>query len=96
MLGKLNLVDLAGSENIQRSEAENKRAAEAGLISQGDLLSPQARHQRPGRPQRATSPTESPNSPGLLQDSLGGRTKTCTHRPPSRRPQQPRGDHHDP
>ena len=29
--GKLNLVDLAGSENIQRSGAENKRAAEAGL-----------------------------------------------------------------
>ncbi|KAI7113440.1 kinesin-domain-containing protein, partial [Hortaea werneckii] len=28
--GKLNLVDLAGSENIQRSGAENKRAAEAG------------------------------------------------------------------
>ncbi|EHL01884.1 putative Kinesin-like protein bimC [Glarea lozoyensis 74030] len=31
--GKLNLVDLAGSENIQRSGAENKRAAEAGLIN---------------------------------------------------------------
>ena len=31
--GKLNLVDLAGRENIQRSGAENKRVAEAGLIN---------------------------------------------------------------
>lgn len=35
--GKLNLVDLAGSENIQRSGAENKRAAEAGLINRSLL-----------------------------------------------------------
>ena len=35
--GKLNLVDLAGSENIQRSGAENKRAAEAGLINKSLL-----------------------------------------------------------
>jgi len=36
-VGKLNLVDLAGSENIQRSGAENKRAAEAGLINKSLL-----------------------------------------------------------
>lgn len=35
--GKLNLVDLAGSENIGRSGAENKRAAEAGLINKSLL-----------------------------------------------------------
>lgn len=35
--GKLNLVDLAGSENIQRSGADNKRAAEAGLINKSLL-----------------------------------------------------------
>lgn len=35
--GKLNLVDLAGSENIQRSGAENKRAAEAGSINKSLL-----------------------------------------------------------
>ena len=35
--GKLNLVDLAGSENIQRSGAENKRAAEAGVINRSLL-----------------------------------------------------------
>ena len=35
--GKLNLVDLAGSENIQRSGAESKRAAEAGLINKSLL-----------------------------------------------------------
>jgi hypothetical protein len=34
--GKLNLVDLAGSENIGRSGAENKRAAEAGLINKSN------------------------------------------------------------
>ncbi|KAI9732741.1 MAG: kinesin motor protein cin8 [Claussenomyces sp. TS43310] len=35
--GKLNLVDLAGSENIYRSGAENKRAAETGLINKSLL-----------------------------------------------------------
>lgn len=35
--GKLNLVDLAGSENIQRSGADSKRAAEAGLINKSLL-----------------------------------------------------------
>ncbi|KAK8008531.1 hypothetical protein PG991_011082 [Apiospora marii] len=43
--GKLNLVDLAGSENIQRSGAENKRAAEAGLINKS-LLTPGAKNIR--------------------------------------------------
>ncbi|KAH9438306.1 hypothetical protein MCOR02_001943 [Pyricularia oryzae] len=73
--GKLNLVDLAGSENIQRSGAENKRAAEAGLINKSLLtlgrvinsLVDQGTH----IPYRESKLTR------LLQDSLGGRTKTC-------------------
>jgi kinesin family protein 11 len=73
--GKLNLVDLAGSENIQRSGAENKRAAEAGLINKSLLtlgrvinaLVEKSSH----IPYRESKLTR------LLQDSLGGRTKTC-------------------
>ncbi|KAI1177354.1 P-loop containing nucleoside triphosphate hydrolase protein [Nemania sp. FL0916] len=73
--GKLNLVDLAGSENIQRSGAENKRAAEAGLINKSLLtlgrvinaLVDNSSH----IPYRESKLTR------LLQDSLGGRTKTC-------------------
>ncbi|KAF8471700.1 P-loop containing nucleoside triphosphate hydrolase protein [Kalaharituber pfeilii] len=73
--GKLNLVDLAGSENIGRSGAENKRAREAGMINQSLLtlgrvinaLVDKASH----IPYRESKLTR------LLQDSLGGRTKTC-------------------
>ncbi|KAI9893728.1 MAG: kinesin motor protein cin8 [Vezdaea aestivalis] len=73
--GKLNLVDLAGSENIQRSGAENKRAAEAGLINKSLLtlgrvinaLVDKSKH----IPYRESKLTR------ILQDSLGGRTKTC-------------------
>ncbi|WFD42748.1 Kinesin- motor protein [Malassezia psittaci] len=73
--GKLNLVDLAGSENIGRSGAENKRAREAGMINQSLLtlgrvinaLVDGSSHV-PYRESRLTR---------LLQDSLGGRTKTC-------------------
>ncbi|RDB21393.1 Kinesin-like protein bimC [Hypsizygus marmoreus] len=74
-VGKLNLVDLAGSENIGRSGAENKRAREAGMINQSLLtlgrvinaLVDKASH----IPYRESKLTR------LLQDSLGGRTKTC-------------------
>lgn len=73
--GKLNLVDLAGSENIQRSGAENKRAAEAGLINKSLLTL--------GRVINALVdgnshiPYRESKLTRLLQDSLGGRTKTC-------------------
>lgn len=93
--GKLNLVDLAGSENIQRSGAENKRAAEAGLINKSLLtlgrvinalvdksshipyrlvIAPSSSHML-----SLTFNTLSRESKltRLLQDSLGGRTKTC-------------------
>lgn len=74
-IGKFNLVDLAGSEAIGRSGAENKRAREAGMINQSLLtlgrvisaLVDKSTH----IPYRESKLTR------LLQDSLGGRTKTC-------------------
>ncbi|OAX81066.1 hypothetical protein ACJ72_04597 [Emergomyces africanus] len=73
--GKLNLVDLAGSENIQRSGAENKRATEAGLINKSLLTLGRVINALvdggPHIPYRESKLTR------LLQDSLGGRTKTC-------------------
>ncbi|ODV75944.1 Kip1p [Cyberlindnera jadinii NRRL Y-1542] len=74
-IGKLNLVDLAGSENISRSGAENKRAREAGMINQSLLTLGRVINalvdQSPHIPYRESKLTR------LLQDSLGGRTKTC-------------------
>ncbi|KKK18056.1 Kinesin-like protein [Aspergillus ochraceoroseus] len=73
--GKLNLVDLAGSENIQRSGAENKRATEAGLINKSLLTLGRVINalvdKSPHIPYRESKLTR------LLQDSLGGQTKTC-------------------
>jgi kinesin family protein 11 len=73
--GKLNLVDLAGSENIQRSGAENKRATEAGVINKSLLTLGRVINALVDRsshiPYRESKLTR------LLQDSLGGRTKTC-------------------
>ncbi|KAG8889539.1 kinesin motor protein cin8, partial [Tulasnella sp. 403] len=74
-VGKLNLVDLAGSENIGRSGAENKRAREAGMINQSLLTLGRVINAlvdgSPHIPYRESKLTR------LLQDSLGGRTKTC-------------------
>ncbi|KAK7109010.1 hypothetical protein V1264_013129 [Littorina saxatilis] len=72
--GKLHLVDLAGSENIGRSGAVDKRAREAGNINQslltlGRVITALVEH-RPHVPYRESKLTR------LLQDSLGGRTKT--------------------
>lgn len=73
--GKLNLVDLAGSENIQRSGADNKRAAEAGLINKSLLTLGRVINALVDKsshiPYRESKLTR------LLQDSLGGQTKTC-------------------
>ncbi|XP_046385225.1 kinesin-like protein Klp61F [Ischnura elegans] len=73
--GKLNLVDLAGSENIGRSGAVEKRAREAGSINQslltlGRVITALV-ERTPHVPYRESKLTR------LLQDSLGGRTKTC-------------------
>jgi kinesin family protein 11 len=78
--GKLNLVDLAGSENIQRSGAENKRAAEAGLINKslltlGRVINALVERSSHGKEQHI--PYRESKLTRLLQDSLGGRTKTC-------------------
>lgn len=72
--GKLNLVDLAGSENIGRSGSIDRRAREAANINQSLLTlsrvtSCLVEHQ-PHVPYRESKLTR------LLQDSLGGRTKT--------------------
>ncbi|KAK0655536.1 hypothetical protein B0T16DRAFT_424322 [Cercophora newfieldiana] len=75
MLGKLNLVDLAGSENMQRSGAENKRAAEAGLINKSLLTLGRVINALVDR--SAHIPYRESKLTRLLQDSLGGRTKTC-------------------
>ncbi|KAI3124132.1 hypothetical protein CBS147326_8361 [Penicillium roqueforti] len=73
--GKLNLVDLAGSENIGRSGAENKRATEAGLINKSLLTLGRVINALVDKsshiPYRESKLTR------LLQDSLGGQTKTC-------------------
>uniref|UniRef100_A0A8D2J4V5 Kinesin-like protein n=1 Tax=Varanus komodoensis TaxID=61221 RepID=A0A8D2J4V5_VARKO len=74
-IGKLNLVDLAGSENIGRSGAVDKRAREAGNINQslltlGRVITALV-ERTPHVPYRESKLTR------ILQDSLGGRTKTC-------------------
>lgn len=91
-VGKLNLVDLAGSENIGRSGAENKRAREAGMINQSLLtlgrvinaLVDKSSHVPYRWVNRFTLfPMidfllyRESKLTRLLQDSLGGRTKTC-------------------
>ena len=73
-IGKLNLVDLAGSENIGRSGAQGSRVREASNINQslltlGRVISSLVEH-APHIPYRESKLTR------LLQDSLGGRTKT--------------------
>lgn len=73
-IGKLNLVDLAGSENIGRSGAQGKRARESGNINQslltlGRVITALV-EKRPHIPYRESKLTR------LLQDSLGGKTKT--------------------
>ncbi|KAK6641184.1 hypothetical protein RUM44_012893 [Polyplax serrata] len=72
--GKLNLVDLAGSENIGRSGAVEMRAREAGSINQSLLtlgrVITSLVERTPHIPYRESKLTR------ILQDSLGGRTKT--------------------
>ncbi|KAF7363485.1 Kinesin motor domain-containing protein [Mycena sanguinolenta] len=74
-IGKLNLVDLAGSENIGRSGAENKQAREAGMINQSLLTLGRVINALVDKAQHV--PYRESKLTRLLQDSLGGRTKTC-------------------
>lgn len=75
IVGKINLVDLAGSENIGKSGAENKRAREAGMINQSLLTLGRVINSLVDKsshiPYRESKLTR------LLQDSLGGQTRTC-------------------
>ena len=73
--GQLNLVDLAGSECVGRSGAKNDRAKEAGSINQslltlGRVITALVDHHGhiPYRDSKLTR---------LLQESLGGKAKTC-------------------
>lgn len=73
--GQLNLVDLAGSECVGRSGAKNDRAREAGNINQslltlGRVITALVDHHGhvPYRDSKLTR---------ILQESLGGRAKTC-------------------
>ena len=72
--GRLYLVDLAGSENVGRSGAQNQRAREAGNINQSLLALGRVItglvEASPHIPYRESKLTR------LLQDSLGGSTKT--------------------
>uniref|UniRef100_A0A6B2KX12 Kinesin motor domain-containing protein n=1 Tax=Arcella intermedia TaxID=1963864 RepID=A0A6B2KX12_9EUKA len=74
-IGKLNLVDLAGSENVGKSGARLLAKTEAGMINKslltlGRVITALTEHSShiPYRESKLTR---------LLQDSLGGRTKTC-------------------
>lgn len=74
-VGRLNLVDLAGSENVAKSGAVKERKTEAGMINKslltlGRTINALVEHS-PHIPYRESKLTR------LLQDSLGGRTKTC-------------------
>eukprot|EP01069_Polyplicarium_translucidae_P008321 Polyplicarium_translucidae@DN3214_c0_g1_i4.p1 len=76
-IGKLNLVDLAGAENIQRSGANTvkDRAKEAGMINQSLLTLGRVINALVER--ASYVPYRDSKLTRLLQDSLGGRTKTC-------------------
>ncbi|CAH1183051.1 unnamed protein product [Ceutorhynchus assimilis] len=74
--GKINLVDLAGSENIAKSGAKDKKALELANINRSlltlgrviQILTEKNNRHVPYRDSKLTR---------ILQDSLGGHTKTC-------------------
>ncbi|GAA6043345.1 hypothetical protein JCM8097_008038 [Rhodosporidiobolus ruineniae] len=79
-VGKLNLVDLAGSENVGRSGAVQGRAREAGMINASLLALGRVINQLVDKSESATKKQHiayrESKLTRLLQDSLGGRTKT--------------------
>lgn len=74
-LSKMNLVDLAGSENISRSGALNQRAKEAGSINQSLLTLGRVINSLADK--NSHIPFRESKLTRLLQDSLGGNTKTA-------------------
>ncbi|TIB11848.1 hypothetical protein E3P92_02741 [Wallemia ichthyophaga] len=88
-VGKLNLVDLAGSENIGRSGAVDLRAREAGninasLLALGRVINGLVERSDRNRNKKLSDkaadksyiPYRDSKLTRLLQDSLGGETKT--------------------
>ena len=73
--GKLNLVDLAGSENTKRSGVVDKRQKEAAMINKS-LLSLR-RVITALASNESYVPFRDSNLTRLLQESLGGKSKTC-------------------
>ena len=76
VVGKLNLVDLAGSERQKKSGAVNKRLMEATKINLSltalmNVITALVDGKRKHVPYRDSKLTR------LLEDSLGGNTKTC-------------------
>lgn len=79
-VSKINLADLAGSENINRSGAVNQRAKEAGLINQSLLTLGRVINSLSEKSTLSSSVSHIPYRESkltrLLQDSIGGKTKT--------------------
>lgn len=73
-IGKLYLVDLAGSENIAKSGATEKRARETAMINQSLLTLGRVIHALIGN--NSHVPYRESKLTRILQDSLGGRSKT--------------------
>ncbi|XP_044257174.1 kinesin-like protein KIF11 [Tribolium madens] len=73
--GKIHLIDLAGSENVGRSGATDLRARQAGTINKSLLTLAKVikalAFKSPHVPYRESKLTR------ILQDSLGGKSKTC-------------------
>jgi kinesin family protein 11 len=76
-VSKMNLVDLAGSENISRSGATNQRAKEAGSINQSLLTLGRVINSLSSSASSNHIPYRESKLTRLLQDSLGGSTKTA-------------------
>ncbi|KAL6942480.1 hypothetical protein ACO0QE_003655 [Hanseniaspora vineae] len=74
-LSKMNMVDLAGSENVSRSGAINQRAKEAGSVNQSLLTLGRVINSLVDKSVHV--PFRESKLTRLLQDSLGGNTKTA-------------------
>lgn len=76
-VGRLNLVDLAGSENVKRSGAQNERFKEAASINTSLLTLGRVINELAKNGKKAHIPYRDSKLTRLLQESLGGRSKTC-------------------
>ncbi|XP_018564968.1 kinesin-like protein Klp61F [Anoplophora glabripennis] len=74
--GKINFVDLAGSENIARSGCKDMRAVELANINRSLLTLGRVIHALADKSKKHV-PYRDSKLTRILQDSLGGHTKTC-------------------